>query len=68
MTFGYIVALLALSLVAIFEVGLEVFSSGTSYFVILAAVATVSLGCTGKFNLYDLVQDIFALPLEATPF
>ncbi|XP_033631144.1 equilibrative nucleoside transporter 4-like isoform X3 [Asterias rubens] len=45
-TFGYIVALLALSFVAILEVGLEIFSAGTSYFVILAAVATVSLGCT----------------------
>ncbi|XP_038069108.1 equilibrative nucleoside transporter 4-like isoform X2 [Patiria miniata] len=45
-TFGYIVAFLALTLVAIFEVGLEVFAPGTSYFVILAAVAMVSLGCT----------------------
>ena len=50
-TFGYIVALLALSFVAILEVGLEIFSAGTSYFVILAAVATVSLGCTGKYLL-----------------
>ncbi|XP_022103338.1 equilibrative nucleoside transporter 4-like isoform X2 [Acanthaster planci] len=45
-TFGYVVAFVALSLVAIFEVGLEVFSPGTGYFVILAAVAMVSLGCT----------------------
>ncbi len=49
-TFGYVVSFIALLLVAIFEVGLEFFSDHVSYVVILLAIATVSLGCTGNSN------------------
>lgn len=50
-TFGYLVSFVALLLVAIFEVGLEIFTESVSYGVILLAVAIVSLGCTGNcFN------------------
>ena len=55
-TFGYVVSFVALLLVAIFEVGLEIFSESVSYGVILAAVAFVSLGCTGIVKLNDLLS------------
>ncbi|XP_077980121.1 equilibrative nucleoside transporter 4-like [Glandiceps talaboti] len=45
-SFGYLIAFISLTFVAIFEVGLEVFAHDLSYIVILIAVAAVALGCT----------------------
>ncbi|XP_070580533.1 equilibrative nucleoside transporter 4-like isoform X2 [Ptychodera flava] len=47
-TFGYIVAFVALTFVAIFEIWLEVFTHDFSYVVVLIAVALVALGCTAQ--------------------
>ncbi|ELU15279.1 hypothetical protein CAPTEDRAFT_221558 [Capitella teleta] len=45
-SFGYVTALVMLCLVTIFDVSLEMFSSDVSYFVTLAAVSLIALGCT----------------------
>jgi solute carrier family 29 (equilibrative nucleoside transporter) protein 4 len=51
-SFGYITALVMLCLITIFDISLEMFSTGTSYFVTLVAVSLVALGCTGKTHNY----------------
>ncbi|KAI5718802.1 hypothetical protein M8J76_000503 [Diaphorina citri] len=45
-TFGYIISFVTLLFIAFFEIWWQVFDSTTSYNVLLASVAVVSLGCT----------------------
>uniref|UniRef100_A0A8D8TT11 Equilibrative nucleoside transporter 4 n=1 Tax=Cacopsylla melanoneura TaxID=428564 RepID=A0A8D8TT11_9HEMI len=45
-TFGYIISFVTLLFIAFFEIWLQVFDPNTSYNVLLASVAIVSLGCT----------------------
>ncbi|XP_033122169.1 equilibrative nucleoside transporter 4-like [Anneissia japonica] len=51
-SFGYVVAFFSLIMIAIFEIGLSMFSDGTSYVIVLIAVAIVSFGCTVQQSSY----------------
>ncbi|XP_071963755.1 equilibrative nucleoside transporter 4-like [Antedon mediterranea] len=51
-TFGYVVAFFSLTLIAVLEIGLNVFSVDTSYVIVLTAVAIVSFGCTVQQSSY----------------